>query len=65
MMTSQFVLLFYIDNYGYGKTLLLVVLCLLFYCFLNFMYSLFYERAMTTTKLPLVGLLMGSLTELN
>ena len=60
MMKSQ---LFYIYSYIYGqsKTLLLVVLCLL-YCSLNFMYQycslnlfLFYEPAMTTTKLPLVG----------
>ena len=34
--------------------LLLVVLCLLLYCSFNFMYSLFYKPAMTTTKLPFV-----------
>ena len=37
-----------------GKTLLLVVLPLLYYNF-NFMYSSFYEPAMTTTNLPLLG----------
>ena len=56
MMAPQFVhRLFCIYNYGYGKTLLLVVLCLLLYCSFNFMYSLFDEPAMTTTELPLVG----------
>ena len=43
--------LFYIYNYGYGKSLSLVVLRLLLYCSFNFMYSLFYEPAMTTTKI--------------
>ena len=42
-------------TYGYGKTLLLVVLCLLLYCSFNFKYSLFYEPTITTMKLPLVG----------
>ena len=32
-----------------------IILCLLMYSSFNFMYSLFYEPAMTTTKLPLVG----------
>ena len=53
-MTSQFALYLYI-NYGYGKPFLLVALCLLLYCSFKFMYSLFYEPAMATTILPLVG----------
>ena len=33
----------------------LVGLCLLLYCSFNFMDSLFYEPALTTTKVPLLG----------
>ena len=37
------------------RPFLLVMLCLLLYCSFNFMYSLFYEPAKTTTKLPFAG----------